>query len=719
MAAWISISKILSKNTKICSNQPVLTTITFLLIRIVPICCLYPYFSPPYFGIAIRPYPHESDLIRKLYGMKTLPILLLWLFFLVRSIPVFGGSPDSLRQAIAEAKDFEARLAPLLDLTAYYCMRGHDSTLVLADDAMTLAEKTGDRTAKVRALILLGYWYHNKGQPEKSIGLHHRALSIARRYGVNQQLGPIYQNLALAYRRGFRQDSAFYYFVAAEKAFTADNNTEDIWRPYWGLAQLYDERGDSEKADEYGWKALELVEKSGNRADYGFMLFNLFSIYFRNDRFDRMADIRKKREAWQAGRKTGREIMEIPEHTSFLFFLSDDKADLENRLVRAISHYDTSGNLFSKAYCYEDLGDLYLTEKKPDKARQSYAEAGRLFQLTGDAFRRGRNLHQLYLTARQQGDFPASLQYLEAYQALADSMGNAETQASLNRLEVRYETEKKEQELRINRLELTQKTRERNLLLVSSILLALLAAGIFLALRQRLHTNKKLAEQEAHLQTQRILQLEQEKKLLSLDAMIEGQESERIRIAKDLHDGLGGLLTAIKSHFGGLNEPAREQPQLYRKTYHLIDGACVEVRRIAHNMMPGALMLSGLSGALEDLAVQVRENGLDCHLETIGLDEDRLGQTRSVMVYRILQELVNNILKHAEAREVLIQLLVRQGEMMITVEDDGCGFVPANAVRKKSLGLKNIEARVQFLKGEWQLDSVPGEGTTVNVRFVV
>ena len=75
--------------------------------------------------------------------MKTLPILLLWLFFLVRSIPVFGCSPDSLRQAIAEAKDFEARLAPLLDLTAYYCMRGHDSTLVLADDAMTLAEKTG------------------------------------------------------------------------------------------------------------------------------------------------------------------------------------------------------------------------------------------------------------------------------------------------------------------------------------------------------------------------------------------------------------------------------------------------------------------------------------------------------------------------------------------------------------------------------------------------
>ncbi len=651
--------------------------------------------------------------------MKNIGILPLLMLSLSGAPESRANSLDSLRQAVAIAAGPADQMEAMLELMIYYRMRGHDSTLVLGETVLGLAKENHDADAQVRALIQLGSWHHNKGRLGEAKQFYFRGMVLARENNLKRQMGPLSQNLALSYRRGFQQDSAFYYFAAAEKAFLAENNTAELWRPYWGMAQIYQEKGDFEKADEYGWKALKITEKLENRTDYGFMLFNLFALYFQNDRFDKMAEIRAKREKYQMGRKNSREIMEIPEHTSFLFFFSEDTEALENHLIRAIQHYDSSGNLFSKAYCYEDLGDLYLAGQKPDKARESYLRASTIFERTGDAFRRGRNLYQLYLTARRQGDFPGSLTYLEAYKILADSLGNAEMNASLKLLQVRYETEKKEQALRINQLELAQKTLERNLLLGSSVLLALLAAGIFMGFRQRLAAHKMIADQNHQLQRQRILQLEQEKKLLALDGMIEGQETERIRIAKDLHDGLGGLLTSIKTHFGGLNDQLKSgaESPLYQKTHQMIEGACLEVRRISHNMAPGALMLSGLPGAVEDLAEQIRENGLECHLEWIGLEASDLDQTRSVMVFRILQELVNNILKHANAGEVLIQILAHQDEMIMVVEDNGRGFVPETAAQKKSLGLKNIDARVRFLKGEWQIDSVPGEGTTVNIRF--
>ncbi|MBK9018008.1 MAG: hypothetical protein IPM82_30405 [Saprospiraceae bacterium] len=134
-------------------------------------------------------------------------------------------------------------------------------------------------------------------------------------------------------------------------------------------------------------------------------------------------------------------------------------------------------------------------------------------------------------------------------------------------------------------------------------------------------------------------------------------------------------------------------------------------------MMPRALALAGLAGALEDLSQDLRQQGLQCDLETFGLEQYSLPQIQSVMVYRIVQELTHNVIKHAQASHLLLQLILKDNTLTIIAEDDGQGFDVQAALQQKGLGLSSIESRVQYLQGHIEWDSVPGEGTTVSISL--
>ncbi|MEL6845875.1 MAG: ATP-binding protein, partial [Bacteroidota bacterium] len=150
----------------------------------------------------------------------------------------------------------------------------------------------------------------------------------------------------------------------------------------------------------------------------------------------------------------------------------------------------------------------------------------------------------------------------------------------------------------------------------------------------------------------------------------------------------------------------------------LLDRACTEVRRIAHNMMPQTLALSGLSGSIEDITAQLRQQGLETELEIIGQPDLRLDDSGQEMLLRIVQELTHNVVKHAAANKVFIQLLDQPNQLLLTVEDDGIGFDPKKEDEKgKGLGQNSIKSRVAFLKGDIQYDSSPGHGTTVTLSL--
>jgi signal transduction histidine kinase len=149
----------------------------------------------------------------------------------------------------------------------------------------------------------------------------------------------------------------------------------------------------------------------------------------------------------------------------------------------------------------------------------------------------------------------------------------------------------------------------------------------------------------------------------------------------------------------------------------MLDGACDEVRRIAHDMMPAALAVGGLPDAVEDLGDSLRSvHGIDIDVRVIGLNE-RLEENMEVMIYRILQELVANVIKHSEAKKVIIQLSQHDNQLMLIVEDDGVGFKTAG--NNDGLGLKSLLSRTEYLNGELNIDSKLGSGTTVSVVIPV
>jgi signal transduction histidine kinase len=200
-------------------------------------------------------------------------------------------------------------------------------------------------------------------------------------------------------------------------------------------------------------------------------------------------------------------------------------------------------------------------------------------------------------------------------------------------------------------------------------------------------------------------------------AMMDAREEERNRIAKDLHDGVGGLLSGVKmsltqmQHRLDLNE---DDALVYARSLDMLDGSMQEVRRVSHAMMPPSLQQFGLTVALRDFAEAINSmRTIEVVFQVVGSAPQPFLLERQLMIYRIVQELVNNVLKHAHASKCLIQL-VYSDLIAITVEDDGVGF---NKLNTQGAGLSNLRQRVEFLKGTIDWDSKTGEGTSVMVEI--
>ncbi|MEH0153900.1 AAA family ATPase [Limibacter armeniacum] len=233
--------------------------------------------------------------------------------------------------------------------------------------------------------------------------------------------------------------------------------------------------------------------------------------------------------------------------------------------------------------------------------------------------------------------------------------------------------------------------------------------------QQSVALNKELKQEM--IEKERLHKLIEEQKNTHINTIVETQESERKRIAEDLHDSLGALLGSVKLHFThfqeNFEEKIPEKQQEYEKALALLDNACQEVRRISHNMLPSSLIKFGLVATLGSFLQQVEASStLQIDFSVYGLDE-RLSQNIEVAVYRICLELVQNVIKHAQASQLNMQLIRHEDSLNIIVEDDGKGFDPT--VQRHGIGLENLASRVDYLKGDYSIDSQIGSGTSVIV----
>ncbi|MBL0144826.1 MAG: GHKL domain-containing protein [Chitinophagaceae bacterium] len=222
------------------------------------------------------------------------------------------------------------------------------------------------------------------------------------------------------------------------------------------------------------------------------------------------------------------------------------------------------------------------------------------------------------------------------------------------------------------------------------------------------------------MQQTQITQLEKDKQLLAVDAMLKGQEEERSRLAKDLHDGLGGMLSGVKLSFVNMKENMiMDAPsvQSFEASILQLDNTIAELRKVAHNLMPEALVKFGLKNAILDFCNSMQlPSKTKIIFEEMGTDR-QLSNTADLYIYRIIQELINNAIKHAQPDQILLQLTKAEKNILITVENDGKGFDVTILKNAKGIGMKSVQQRVDYFAGKMDISSDKENGTSINIEL--
>jgi two-component system NarL family sensor kinase len=321
---------------------------------------------------------------------------------------------------------------------------------------------------------------------------------------------------------------------------------------------------------------------------------------------------------------------------------------------------------------------------------------------------------QLY---EHMGDYKKALAYSDSASHVKDSMYQQDNIRQIEFRQARYAHEKQQNE--IDRLEDEKKLQALALSRKNIVNYFLLTAIVTLSIISFLYYRNHRQKQK--LQQQRIAEFEREKQLAATEAVLKGEEQERTRLAKDLHDGLGGMLSGIKHSFNSMKNNlimSAESQQLFRRSLDMLDSSIREMRRVAHNLMPEALLKFGLDAALKDFFNDIDGSGaLQVRYQSIGMDNAVIDQTTAITIYRVIQELISNAIKHAAARNMIVQLSRIQSQISVTVEDDGKGFNTNVLSQSKGIGWTNIFSRIEFLKGSIDVQSQPGTGTSVLIEL--
>lgn len=290
---------------------------------------------------------------------------------------------------------------------------------------------------------------------------------------------------------------------------------------------------------------------------------------------------------------------------------------------------------------------------------------------------------------------------------LRDSIFKDETAKKTAEYRTLYETEKKERENLLLQKQNVEQERKTQILLISSIAGFLILIATFWVIYIR-YKHRKKAEMDERIAMQQKLRFK---------AVMEAEEKERVRIARELHDSLGQMLSAAKMNISAMDSYNDDDAKLAGNAKKLIDDSVKEVRTISHNLMPTSLMEKGIEPALNELAAKINDTGLMQIDLLVSTGDERLDSSVEIAIYRIVQEVVNNMIKHSKANRVEVMLDYNPEKVYLSIKDNGVGFDTANIETSSGIGWRNIFSRVYMMNGDVQIQSQPGRGTLVNIEF--
>ena len=322
---------------------------------------------------------------------------------------------------------------------------------------------------------------------------------------------------------------------------------------------------------------------------------------------------------------------------------------------------------------------------------------------------------------RPQNKYDSAYTLLNKAFNLDRKISYGEINAQIANLDKKLNVAAKDKTLILQRNDLLQEQSQKRQAIIGLGSTILLGSIIAFLVYRNTKRKQRIAEQERELEIQKTTQILKEQEVTTINAMVAGQEKERQRLAGDLHDGIGSTLAAIKMHLGTMQKNASKtelKEELLDKAHILIGDAYSRVRSIAHERNSGVMAKDGLLPAIERLAKNVSGTNLAVSVQDFGLDK-RLSNDLEITIFRIVQELVTNIIKHAQASEASISLTQHEDTLSIIVEDNGRGFKVGKLEDKDGIGLGSIERRVEHLEGAMEVDSALNKGTTVLIDVPV
>lgn len=547
----------------------------------------------------------------------------------------------------------------------------YSKALDLYKTAMIIAVKHGLDKKKASIENNVGLIYWKIGEQQKALGYYYDALKIFERLDEKKYQANVLGNIGLI-QASLQDDKKSLEFY--RKALSIRLEIDDqygVASVYNNMSKTYTHMGSRDSSDYYARLAMAIQEKIGDNYGLGISLGNLGLSLSAKLQFD-----------------------------SAIWYLN-----------KSITYREMEGDKLGLIFSYHSIGETYNHWKKYDLATQYAEKALSIAKEIGSKEREATVLETLADIYSNKGEFKKAYDAMLIYSKYRSEIFDTLKNEQAEELAVKYEVEKKDIIIQKDRAEIANKTlalKQRNtqLTLLGILLLATGLTSYLIYYRYR-------ARQNQHLQQEIIKQQD-----IAARAIIEAEEAERNRIAGDLHDGVGQLCSAIKMNLSSLSSQIKftekETALAYEKTLAIADDACREVRSISHQMMPNILLKSGLANAVRNFLDKIDSPRLQVRLDIFGMNE-RLDSKIETVLYRVIQEAVNNVIKHAKANELYITLDRDSEGISATIEDNGTGFDVNDREKFNGIGLKNISSRVAFLNGKVEFDSAPGRGTVVNV----
>jgi len=657
-------------------------------------------------------YPQNGVFSGKLYKTQktcismrhffTFSFLLLALNFLSAQTP--SSKTDSLQKALNSIRsdNYQEQIRILRQLYDIYFVDNLPAALSVAKRQLLLAEKNNDISGKTEAESSIGYIYYNQGKNDSSLFFYNKALAELKINPDKKREIEILNNVANIFRVTAKYDTAMVIYTDLLKYYESVNDIEKQGKLLGNIGSLYYTAGNQEKAKEYTLHSLEIQRKTKDKRGTAVSLVNLSVFALNKGDF---------KEGIQYGDEALTLLKDIDKNyyaaalirVGYCYYMTGNKDKAIDYTHTAINIYKENKNVRGMMEAYRQEGDYLIESKRYSEARLLGKEALQVADTTNRL-----DMRLLYDMLKRSAiwlNLPEeALFYSQEQIRMKEDDLNQEWAAKIAETDAKYNTAKKELEISI----LKSEKKTNRILIVS--LLAILAvgstAGYFI------YKNQK---QRQLLASQRIKELEQEKQITATQSLLEGETTERARLSRDLHDGLGGMLSVAKlkitSMKGNMTIPEESVASL-NSAIDLLDTSIKELRRVAHNLMPESLMKYGLNAALSDFCLSTDK--VKYHF--FGTDR-RPDEKTEIATYRIVNEVVNNALRHSEAKNINVQLLIDESRLHVTVEDDGKGFDTSIVEDGGGNGLKNIRSRVTSLGGTLEIFSALGKGTEVNVEF--